>query len=234
MLNMELRKYIECTYEEKKPVLDVINEIIDLANLTRKQGVLALEEQADKMEEGLLRLLIELICDGIDPQTVEKIADNTIFASFETGAKLLEQIIIKEGMLSIQEGENPMVIETKLLALLGNGFAKGKLFDVDETYKRLIEEIDLLTPINGLPEFEKLLNISDRDIQTILLDGIYNGDLSAALRGVSKELLYKFLNNLSKRLCIDILKYMNPIKEDEILAAQQKILDRYHNEIIGF
>lgn len=229
MINMELRKYIECSHEEKLHLVDVINKIIHLAVLARKEGVLALEEQSQNMQDSMLRLLLELICDGVDPQSVTEIADNTIFASFETGAKLLEKIIIKEGLLSIQSGENPMIIETKLLALLGNDFARGKIIDIEEEYKKLMQEIDSLTPINGLPEFEELLNTSNHDMQIILRQGIFNHDLSAALKGASKELRHHFFNNLVKRLCVYILQDIKDMPKENIPIAQQKILDRYNS-----
>ena len=51
MINLELRKYIECTYEERKPLLKLISEIIHLANIARAQGVLALEERLEVLDD---------------------------------------------------------------------------------------------------------------------------------------------------------------------------------------
>lgn len=178
----------------KNQVIDeggVIRKIISLSNVARKEGLLALEEAADGIEDDFLKKGIMLVVDGTDPELVrnileteivfisgrhkevagfwEKVAEfgpawgmigtliglvlmlgnledpsaigpamavalittmygsilaNLFAAPFAAKLKikssqemLLKEVMI-EGLLSIQAGENPRVIEEKLKAFL--------------------------------------------------------------------------------------------------------------------
>ena len=120
MINLKLRKYIECTPEEKQPLQGKIAEIVNLANINRAQGVLALEQQIAKTDDELTKIGIGLIVDGTDPELVKDILNTIIVTSSKTGAKLLSQLMVLDGLLCIQAGYNPRIIEAKLLAYLGD------------------------------------------------------------------------------------------------------------------
>ena len=47
---------------------EVIRNIINLSNVARKEGLLALEEAANNIEDDFLKKGIMLIVDGTDPQ----------------------------------------------------------------------------------------------------------------------------------------------------------------------
>lgn len=178
----------------KNQVMDeagVIKNIIDLSNVARKEGLLALEEAADDIDEVFLKKGIMLVVDGTDPELVrniletelifigarhkevavfwEKIAEmgpawgmigtliglinmlgslddpaaigpamavallTTMYGSMlanlfaapfaeklkiKSGQEMLLKEVMIEGLLSIQAGENPRVIEEKLKAFL--------------------------------------------------------------------------------------------------------------------
>ena len=168
-----------------------ITEIIELANLARREGILALEEKANNMEDAFLKKGIGLIVDGTDPELVRSILETemsyieqrhknisgvwgfiasalpawgmlgtfiglvlmllslddpdtlgpamavalvttlygALFANFlatpiENKLKYFnsEEMVLKEilieGMLSVQAGENPRIIEEKLKSFL--------------------------------------------------------------------------------------------------------------------
>ncbi len=170
---------------------DSIKKIIDLANLARKDGLLALEEAANSMDDIFLQKGIMLIVDGTDPELVKSILETemayiegrhnnargvwdfmgsmgpaygmigtliglimmlqdmsdpdklgpsmaiamitTFYGSvlanflcspvsnklkiFSADEMLIKEVLI-EGMLSIQAGENPRIIEEKLKSFL--------------------------------------------------------------------------------------------------------------------
>lgn len=169
----------------------VISKIIELANVARKEGLLALEEAAQTMDDKFLQKGILLIVDGTDPELVRNILETELafiegrhgesqgvwttlaaegpawgmigtliglinmlrdmsdvaslggnmavalittfygslianFVANPIGWKLKskseDEILMKEimieGMLSIQAGENPRIIEEKLKAFL--------------------------------------------------------------------------------------------------------------------
>lgn len=178
----------------KYPKLDhgaTISQIIDLSNVARKEGLLALEEVADNLEDDFMKKGILLIVDGTEPELVRGILETElnnmderhrgVAGFFDTWASMgpawgmigtliglvnmlskledvgtvgpnmsvailttlygslianwicipianklkginnneyqLKEIII-EGLLSIQAGENPRVIEEKLKSFL--------------------------------------------------------------------------------------------------------------------
>jgi chemotaxis protein MotA len=170
---------------------DIIKSIIDLANVARKEGLLALEEAGQQLKDSFLQKGILLIVDGTDPELVRNILETELsfiedrhkgnqavfefMATMGPGFGMLgtliglinmlanlddpstlgpnmavaiittlygsiianvfcspvvsklklrssEEILMKEvmleGMLSIQAGENPRIIEEKLKAFM--------------------------------------------------------------------------------------------------------------------
>lgn len=176
-----------------KPVSqnDVITKIIDLANIARKEGLLALEEAGNKSEDYFMKKGILLIVDGTDPELVRNVLETeltflserhqegqgllntmaafcpafgmvgtliglinmlqqmsdpssvgpsmsvalittfygTVFANLiftplanKLKGRSAEEVMVKEmvveGLLSIQAGENPRIIEEKLITFI--------------------------------------------------------------------------------------------------------------------
>jgi chemotaxis protein MotA len=170
---------------------DVIGNIINLSNVARKEGLLALEEAANNIEDDFLKKGIMLIVDGTDPELVRSIMETelssienrhnekisfwanwagmgpawgmigtllglvnmlynmddmssigpnmavalltTLYGSLlanwicvpisfklkqNSGLEVMMKEIMVEGLLSIQAGENPRVIEEKLKSFL--------------------------------------------------------------------------------------------------------------------
>jgi chemotaxis protein MotA len=170
---------------------DSIGQIINLANISRKEGILALEEAAHSIEDEFLKKGINLVVDGTDPELVRAILETdmscledrhkvvinfwskwgemgpawgmigtlvglvnmlqnledastigpnmavallttlygSLIANWYTGPvgtklgvdnaiEIMMKSITVEGLLSIQAGENPRVIEEKLKSFL--------------------------------------------------------------------------------------------------------------------
>ena len=123
MFTLENREYFKCSAEEKKMLVPVIDAIVDIAQVTRKQGLLVLDEKIREMPDSFTRLGMRLLVDGTDPELVNAMLEIHMVASSRTGVGLLEQMIIKEGLLSIQSGETPQYTRKKLYAYLGEDFA---------------------------------------------------------------------------------------------------------------
>ena len=65
---------------------EVIHKIIDLSNIARKEGLLALEEASTELEDEFLRKGVLLIVDGTDPELVRGILE-TEMGSIESRHK---------------------------------------------------------------------------------------------------------------------------------------------------
>lgn len=64
-------------YKEESPD-EVIAEVIELANVARKEGLLALEEYAENLNDEFLQKGIMLIVDGTDPDLVRNILETEL------------------------------------------------------------------------------------------------------------------------------------------------------------
>lgn len=64
-------------------VRPTIDEIIRIATIARKEGVLAVEGQKDSIQNPLFKKTIKYVIDGFEPNTVKEIIDTEIFLAFE-------------------------------------------------------------------------------------------------------------------------------------------------------
>ena len=64
-------------------VRPTIDEIIRIATIARKEGVLAVEGQRDSIQNDLFRKSIKYVIDGFEPNTVKEIIDTEIYLTFE-------------------------------------------------------------------------------------------------------------------------------------------------------
>ncbi len=68
-------------------VPEIIQKIIDLSNVARKEGLLSLEEAAGDIDDDFLKKGILLVVDGTDPELVRAIME-TELASVEEGIRI--------------------------------------------------------------------------------------------------------------------------------------------------
>jgi chemotaxis protein MotA len=64
-------------------VRPVIDEIIRIATIARKEGVLAVESQRESITDPLFKKAIKYVIDGFEPNTVKEIIDTEIYLTFE-------------------------------------------------------------------------------------------------------------------------------------------------------
>jgi chemotaxis protein MotA len=72
-----------------------IPQVVEYAQLARKQGILALEAQIEAVEDPFLRKGLQLLVDGVDPETVEAILDDEVEAvttRHKEGAKIFQSL----------------------------------------------------------------------------------------------------------------------------------------------
>lgn len=64
-------------------VRPVIDEIIRIATIARKEGVLAVEGQRESIQDPMFKKAIKYVIDGFEPNTVKEILDTEIYLAFE-------------------------------------------------------------------------------------------------------------------------------------------------------
>ena len=67
----------------------VINQIIELSNIGRKEGLLALEEAANNVEDDFLKKGIMLVVDGTDPELVRGILETDLYCVQDRHGKVV-------------------------------------------------------------------------------------------------------------------------------------------------
>lgn len=116
--------YSSFTKKEKDACFSIIEDLVECANIARKEGVLALEDYAWNHENYFLRMALSLVVDGTDPALVENILKTVIGSEEHKGSALLERVIISAGMLCVQQGMNPYTMKYKLYGYLGEDYLK--------------------------------------------------------------------------------------------------------------
>lgn len=76
--------------KSKYNVDDLCTEIIELANISRKEGLLSLEERTKDIENDLMKKGISLIVDGTDPTLVKDIMETERFHYEERNQKRIQ------------------------------------------------------------------------------------------------------------------------------------------------
>lgn len=74
----KLKSFLLILKTEASNEADMIGKIIDLSNVARKEGLLALEEAAADVEDSFLKKGILLIVDGTDPELVRDILETEL------------------------------------------------------------------------------------------------------------------------------------------------------------
>lgn len=120
------------TQAEREACLPIIETIVELANLTRREGVLALEKYAYEREDDFFKFMLLLICDGTDPRKVEDMGKTLIESGGHSGTALLSRMLQLEGVLMVQTGMNPRIITAMLQCMLGEDFLDNLGFSFGE------------------------------------------------------------------------------------------------------
>ena len=226
------------TDDERRECLPTIAYILDMANHARIEGILALEgyvlNKADDVPF-FIRTGVELMVDGIDPSLVKGILETLTASSHKANgsmnAETLRRILMTEGLLNIQAGENPELTALKLLSMLGEDmFQEASEFiktrkphpkDIVEAYFAALQD-----QAGSCPLDERLANMSNQDIQTMLMHVSFE-TLSKAMHGLSKRSQKLLCDNCGMRTAAHIIKEKQSriVSADEVQGAIGNILD---------
>jgi hypothetical protein len=232
------------TDEEKRECLPTVETILYLAEKARREGVLALEQEANKPGTPFfLQKAILLIVDATDPRLVAEMLRNFILSSHYQGAELLKRVLMMNGALSIQAGENPRIIAEKLLSLMGEQFydeASAYIWlnpkTPDAEMKEYFADMETETYPDGTNLLEEVFSkLSDQYIQIILRMTDEHVFL-LAFRGSSKKIQRRMCDNLSMRIARRMVNASTkePMPAtDEIIRAQQTMLNTLKQTITG-
>jgi flagellar motor component MotA len=116
------------TREEREACLSVVDKFSDLCTFARREGIFGMEELVQQESDAFVAFALALIIEGREPELVRHMLQTLTNSDGVTGAALLKRILITEGILAIQAGENKRTVELILLCHLGMEFliARGR------------------------------------------------------------------------------------------------------------
>lgn len=95
-----------CSREDQESLIPIVKELRDLGEIAFRKGLLALEGELQQIKDPFLKLGVQLIVDKTEPENVQDILDSDIYYNESNGRELLKKIILREGLLRIQAGDN--------------------------------------------------------------------------------------------------------------------------------
>lgn len=87
-------KYLRVAlFHKPKDPLDVVDEIVELGTVARREGLLALDDTVGQLPEGFFRNGMQLVIDGVDPELVKSMLETEmsyIETRHEQAARIFE------------------------------------------------------------------------------------------------------------------------------------------------
>lgn len=187
-----------------------INTIVTLANIARKEGMLALEEKVNELDEEFLKKGVMLVVDGTDPELVKNIMEaelGAIESRHQKGIGMVELI----GSLGPAYGMLGTLIG--LIIMLGNlndpnSLGSGMSAALVTTFYGSI-----IANVISIPIAAKLKTSSGNEMlyKEILLEGLLSIQAGENPR-IIEEKLYSFLPRAAKE---------QPKEEEEEPASEE-------------
>lgn len=224
----DLRDRTFCSIGELVTLQPVAEKLLAMAKQARYEGLLTLEDQIHELEYPSLQIGLHLVIAGTDPLIVRKILETRLLLSNTAGIEFRRELMILEGLLAIQDGWKPQLVQLLLQTLLAPyGQWDLSLMDektqVEEDLQRLIRKIQ---HVKKNSDIDIITRISNSHLQKMLFK-VEPEDLSYALIGANTRVLQRVLSAISDRaaevLVSDMLQCQID-QDDKIHAAQQELL----------
>ncbi len=222
--NAEFSQFIKCTPEEKKASVFLLKEILNQSKKARTDGLLALSQDSEGINNLFLRECINLLGKGYEYTVIERILDIRLAVRGGSGAKLLEMTMIKEGILSIMRGDPQSLTEEVLLSFLGEDEFELYKTGRNTDYQAYVKELCTADKAARTPSGQWLLDAEDYEI-SFLLKAIDWESLIILLAEETDAVLCKVYTNLSNeagKLFNERLTSSGSMKEPQMKNAELK------------
>lgn len=250
----ELADYFECSMDElvgreekrltkvgiynseKMRLVEVAEELLQCSEISRMEGLLALDNRRKEYEgeSKFLPFAIHFFLQSF----LKQMGNELIFQLLENYVTTLPAEEQREGQMivhvlgEIVSGAHPELLREIVASYVGVGYWE-KLEDArrGEQGKRTRDEIigkykdkKLFSEKTDL--LERFASVEDFEIQVVLRN-LENETLTAALNGASGNVVVRFLRNLSDRLLYFVSEDIDRWNgtEEDILKAQRRVLE---------
>ena len=250
----ELADYFECSIDElvgreekrlekvgmyngeKLRLVEVAEELLLCSEISRQEGLLALDERRKKYEgesrflSFAIHFFLQSFLKQMDNELIFRLLEN--YVTTLTAEEQREGHMIVHVLELIASGAHPELLREIIASYVGVGYWE-KLEDGrrGEQGKRTRDEIigkhrDKKQFSEKTVLLERFETVGDFEIQVILRN-LENETLTAALSGASGKIIERFLLNLSDRLLYFVSEDIDRWNgtEEEILKAQRRVLE---------
>lgn len=258
MFFMELKnKCAEIKNDENNPekikqVIKVYDTIIHFNNVARQEGLLALEEEAARLDTSsesdlFFKFMIMMVIDGTEPAFIEEAGMNRCIAFNLPSYDGLVNLMYFKGAVMIQAGNNSMVIKWLLETMMPLNILKVlEQREYENVSPKALEQVqkekDLVASLckenEKIDEHDHSIigqlaitagKLSDNEMQRMLRE-IDNNTLSMAMKGLPGTVRKKFFDNLSSRLgylIAEDMVFMEPVRLRYIEESCANIMKKY-------
>ncbi len=203
----------------------LIDLYIKLCEKSRTEGLLSLEDDIEELEDKkILSRSLQLIVDGTEPDLVKNIIGNKIKS--ELSLINIKNKMIIEGILSVQSGDNPRIIEEKLKAIYTCSpeldTLAAQFVDLSEKARRE----GILALENNIDELNNPILYAGL---TMVLHGMHPLLVKIIMEMLS-EIIFKY-NNLYYQICLEgTLSIQNGRSPEKLKILLKSMVPSFRNK----
>lgn len=193
-----------CTGRDSDECVKLVTRIVKLAEIAATRGLLALENEPMESDPAALRIGVQLVVDGTEPDLVEAILGRFVLFGGHKGKELMIRVMTIEGVLALQRGDHPRVIEMELLAFLGERVVEAQAEAEDrswgEGFENFLHDVGQTEATSEIPAevTDQIIAMDDRSIQRILRE-VDPGRLPLILIWASGPAKASVFRNMSRK-----------------------------------
>ncbi|MCD6204651.1 MAG: flagellar motor protein [Candidatus Marinimicrobia bacterium] len=171
-------------HEEAK----IIQQFVDLAQITRKNGILAMDKELSKIKDDFMRTGLEMTVDGTEPETIKAVMETELIY-LKSRHKRGQQIFLTMGtyspafgMIGTLIGLITMLKNLEDPSTIGMGMAVALITTFYGSF---------LANLVFLPIAEKLKNRSSHEVSVkeLVIEGVISIQLGEHPRNIQRKLL---------------------------------------------
>jgi hypothetical protein len=215
----------------------VSERAIQLSEKARKEGLLSLEESIDyeKLDQrDIFEYDLIFVVDGADVSITKDILSRIIEQEDDKYTRRLMDIKL-EAAISIQCGDNTLILASKLYAFTDIALADDPIFKIidrekDAYLESFYEKVSHDKKFSSDP-FNEILKLDNRAIQKMIRE-VDCCELGKVLKSVDAVVLKRIFQNMTKRaaqMLMEDMEYMGPIRLKDVQDAQRKIFSIIHH-----
>lgn len=222
---------LHCTAAEKEAALETLAKLARLWGVLRREGVLAVLQEAENEENPFFRACLRELAEGYDPPALQRLFAAYLAAENARGGAFLEAALIAKGLLLLSE---QLDCDPDLSAAAWGALLSRELrgFFGAEYRERVIAVVERETrrssrrAVSVVPAFDALARLPLAQRQA-LLERADVRDLAIALQGAAAETETALLEALTEPEREQIRQkrpFLTNLRESDVREAQIAVL----------